>query len=49
MLKIYFTRHGETEWNRENRLQEWKDSDLRLEGKENARLLGKRLKDGGLA
>jgi hypothetical protein len=32
-----------------NRLQGLKDSDLRLEGKENAHLLGKRRKDGGLA
>lgn len=45
MLKIYLTRHGETEWNKENRLQGWKDSDLTLNGKENARLLGKRLND----
>lgn len=44
-MKIFLTRHGETEWNKENRLQGWKDSTLTSEGKEIARLLGKRLKD----
>ncbi|WP_280770786.1 histidine phosphatase family protein [Salipaludibacillus daqingensis] len=43
MVTIYVTRHGETEWNRENRLQGWKDSPLTTKGVENAVKLGKRL------
>lgn len=43
MLNIYLTRHGETKWNKENRLQGWKNSELTENGIENAILLGKRL------
>lgn len=43
MLNIYLTRHGETQWNKENRLQGWKDSKLTENGIKNAQLLGKRL------
>ncbi|MFN7251361.1 MAG: histidine phosphatase family protein [Anaerobacillus sp.] len=45
MLNIYLTRHGETKWNRENRLQGWRDSELTDEGVENAVLLGNRLSE----
>ena len=45
MLNIYLTRHGETEWNTENRLQGWKDSPLTESGVKNASLLGERLKN----
>lgn len=45
VLNIYITRHGETKWNRENRLQGWKDSPLTKKGSEHAILLGKRLAD----
>ena len=31
-LEIYFVRHGETEWNKEGRLQGWLDSDLTAKG-----------------
>ncbi|ANU17140.1 hypothetical protein BBI11_08980 [Planococcus maritimus] len=45
MLEIYITRHGATEWNMENRLQGWKNSELTPEGIENAVQLGRRLAD----
>lgn len=45
MLNLYITRHGETIWNTEKRLQGWKDSALTENGIENAKLLGERLKD----
>lgn len=45
MLTLYITRHGETLWNTEKKLQGWKDSELTEKGKHNARLLGERLKD----
>lgn len=43
-MKIYLTRHGQTEWNLEKRLQGWKDSNLTSKGREGAELLGERLK-----
>ncbi|KYG91355.1 histidine phosphatase family protein [Metasolibacillus sp. FSL H7-0170] len=45
MLKLYITRHGETVWNTEGRLQGWQDSDLMESGVNNALALGNRLKD----
>ncbi len=45
MLKIYITRHGETQWNRERRLQGRKDSNLTDLGQNQAKKLSKRLKD----
>jgi probable phosphoglycerate mutase len=44
-MKIYLTRHGETQWNKEGRMQGWKNSDLTPNGVENAKRLGQRLKD----
>lgn len=44
-MKIYLTRHGQTEWNIERRLQGRLDSDLSTLGNENARLLGTHLSD----
>lgn len=44
-MKIYVTRHGETQWNREGRLQGWKNSNLTQNGIENAKKLGESLKD----
>jgi len=44
-LKIYITRHGETQWNRECKMQGWKDSDLTQKGIDNAIKLGESLKD----
>lgn len=45
MLTLYITRHGETEWNKEKRMQGWLDSNLTEDGKNSALLLGERLKD----
>ncbi|WPK13765.1 histidine phosphatase family protein [Lysinibacillus louembei] len=45
MLTLYITRHAETIWNTEGRLQGWQDSDLTESGKKNALGLGNRLKD----
>jgi broad specificity phosphatase PhoE len=43
MLTLYLTRHGETEWNAEKRMQGWKDSPLTEKGENDAKALGKRL------
>ncbi|WP_163100799.1 histidine phosphatase family protein [Peribacillus alkalitolerans] len=45
MIKLFVTRHGETEWNLEKRMQGWKDSPLTQKGLQNARLLRDRLHD----
>ena len=47
-MKIYFTRHGLTEYNKERRIQGLLDSPLTLEGKEKAKEVGARLKDEGI-
>ena len=44
MVKLYITRHGETHWNREKRMQGWKDSDLTPEGEGDALALAQVLK-----
>lgn len=38
-MNIYFVRHGETEWNKEGRLQGWLNSELTENGKSQAALL----------
>ncbi len=43
MIKLYITRHGETEWNVEGRMQGWNNSDLTAKGIRNAETLGKSL------
>ena len=45
MTTIYLTRHGQTEWNVEGRMQGSLDSPLTAVGEEHARLLGERLAD----
>lgn len=45
MLHLYIIRHGETEWNTEKRMQGRLDSDLTEKGRNDAQLLGERLKD----
>ncbi len=45
MLKLYITRHGETEWNIQKRMQGWKNSNLTERGIANAKALGESLKD----
>ncbi|KGM44664.1 histidine phosphatase family protein [Neobacillus niacini] len=45
MITLYITRHGETDWNREKRMQGWLDSNLTDNGVKNAVCLGERLKE----
>ncbi|WP_078551980.1 histidine phosphatase family protein [Bacillus alkalicellulosilyticus] len=45
MLTLYITRHGETVWNTQKRMQGWSDSELTETGKNNAVSLGKRIKE----
>ena len=45
MITLYITRHGETEWNSEKRMQGWLDSNLTENGIINAVSLGERLKE----
>ncbi|MFB3225182.1 histidine phosphatase family protein [Exiguobacterium sp. PHA03] len=45
MPTLYITRHGETEWNLEKRMQGWEDSPLTAKGRQNARDLGHRLRE----
>jgi probable phosphoglycerate mutase len=44
-MRLYLTRHGQTEWNLERRMQGWKDSPLTELGISNAKALGKHLED----
>lgn len=44
-MRLYLTRHGQTVWNIERRLQGWKDSELSEKGISNAKALRKRIKD----
>lgn len=45
MLRLYITRHGETEWNTQGRMQGWKNSNLTDRGRMNAIALGKALQN----
>ncbi len=47
MQKLVLIRHGESEWNRENRFTGWKDVDLSEKGREEAHAAGKLLKAEG--
>jgi 2,3-bisphosphoglycerate-dependent phosphoglycerate mutase len=49
MHKVVLLRHGESEWNRENRFTGWKDVDLSEKGRAEAREAGRLLKDAGFA
>ena len=44
-MKIYITRHGQTDWNLDGRMQGSKNSELTEQGREEALNLGNRLKD----
>lgn len=44
-MKIYLTRHGQTEWNVQKRMQGQLNSDLTELGEHQARCLGERLRD----
>lgn len=47
MYKLVLIRHGESEWNKENRFTGWKDVDLSEKGRSEAHAAGKLLKDEG--
>lgn len=46
-MKVVLLRHGESEWNRENRFTGWTDVDLSSKGMEEAREAGKYLQEQG--
>lgn len=47
MHKLVLIRHGESEWNKENRFTGWKDVDLSEKGRDEAQAAGKLLKAEG--
>ncbi|MGB7068319.1 MAG: 2,3-diphosphoglycerate-dependent phosphoglycerate mutase [Pyrinomonadaceae bacterium] len=47
MHKLVLIRHGESEWNKENRFTGWKDVDLSAKGVTEARAAGKLLREEG--
>ncbi|NTV02997.1 MAG: 2,3-diphosphoglycerate-dependent phosphoglycerate mutase [Chlorobiaceae bacterium] len=47
MKKLVLLRHGESQWNRENRFTGWVDVDLSEKGREEANAAGRLLKDEG--
>ena len=47
MYKLVLIRHGESQWNKENRFTGWKDVDLSEKGREEAQAAGKLLKAEG--
>ena len=47
MLKLVLLRHGQSQWNLDNRFTGWTDVDLTEEGQKEARAAGKLLKDEG--
>ncbi len=49
MHKLVLLRHGESDWNRDNRFTGWTDVDLSARGVEEARTAGRLLKSGGWA
>ncbi|ARM30464.1 2,3-diphosphoglycerate-dependent phosphoglycerate mutase [Prosthecochloris sp. HL-130-GSB] len=49
MIKLVLLRHGESQWNRENRFTGWRDIDLTEKGIGEAANAGKLMKEEGLA
>lgn len=49
MHKLVLLRHGESEWNRENRFTGWHDVDLTEQGEGEAKAAGRLLKEEGFA
>ena len=47
MYKLVLVRHGESEWNKENRFTGWTDVDLSDKGRQEAKTGAQALKDGG--
>ena len=48
MKKLVLMRHGESQWNLENKFTGWTDVDLTQTGEEEARNCGALLKEAGL-
>lgn len=48
MKKLVFVRHGQSEWNLENKFTGWVDVDLSEEGYKQAKNAGKKIKDAGI-
>lgn len=48
MTRLVLLRHGESQWNRENRFSGWTDVDLSPRGAEKARAAGRVLREAGL-
>ena len=46
-MKLVLLRHGESQWNKENRFTGWTDIDLTIKGIEEAKSAGKLLRDEG--
>ena len=49
MYTLVLVRHGESDWNLENRFTGWTDVDLSEKGREEANEAGRLLRDGGYA
>ena len=49
MPRLILLRHGQSQWNLENRFTGWTDVPLSADGREEARQAGLRMKDAGLA
>ena len=49
MHKVVLLRHGESDWNRENRFTGWKDVDLSDKGRAEAKEAGRLMKEAGFA
>jgi 2,3-bisphosphoglycerate-dependent phosphoglycerate mutase len=47
MIKLVLLRHGESQWNRENRFTGWYDIDLTEQGRKEAASAGQLLREGG--
>ncbi len=47
MQKLVLLRHGESDWNKENRFTGWTDVDLSAKGRQEAKEAGEALKAGG--
>ncbi len=47
MIKLVLVRHGQSQWNLENRFTGWTDVDLSTQGEEEAKEAGKVLKENG--
>ena len=43
MIRLYLTRHGQTEWNTQKKMQGWEDSPLTSQGIHEAKLLGDKI------